>query len=226
LGITKKSCSRWYAKGKDYAFFLREDKYLRDYVSHFCRRCIISGIEIDRRGVRIRLRISVAQVGFFVGSDGQVLEKLSQTLEKKCWSFRSKYFQHVRFSKDSFKEFNTPKIQIFVRQVDCPEADAQCLAGFISLELEKRVPFRRVLRMTYERVKNLSQVLGVRLQISGRLNGADIARTEWVRRGRVPLHTFSIGLDYACRTASTVYGLLGIKRWIFRLLVFEYFSLF
>lgn len=216
LGLTKQSCSRWYARGEDYAFFLREDKCLRDYVSQFCRQCIISEIKIERRRVGIRLRISIAQVRFFVGSEGRALETLRQKLCRKCRSFRSKYFQHFSFSKTSFKEGKRPEIQIFVRQLGCPEANAQCLTDFIVFELEKRTPFRRVLRIAQERARSLGQVLGLRLQISGRLNGAEIARTEWVRSGRVPLHTFSVDLDYARRDVRTVYGLLGIKVWVFR----------
>jgi small subunit ribosomal protein S3 len=216
LGITKKSCSRWYAKGKDYAFFLREDKYLRDQTLQFCYHCLVSEVNIERQGIGIRLRISLAQVRFFVGSEGKELDRLRQELQLKCYSFRSNYFQHFRFLNSKVQEDRRPEIQVFIRQLGCPEEEAWCLTDFIVLELEKRTPFRRVIRIAQERAQNLGQVLGVRLQVSGRLNGAEIARTEWSRTGRIPLHTFSIDLDYASRTASTIYGLLGIKVWIFR----------
>jgi small subunit ribosomal protein S3 len=216
LGITKESCSRWYAKGEDYAFFLREDKYIRDYVSQFCHQCIISRIEIERREIRIRICISIAQVEFFVGSEGKVIETLRQKLQKKCWSFRSEYTQCFNFSKHSSKKDESPEIQIFVRQVKLPEENARCLTNFIIFELEKRTPFRRAIRVAQERAQKLGQVRGMRLQVSGRLNGAEIARTEWIRKGRVPLHTFSADLDYAHGVARTTYGLLGVKVWIFR----------
>jgi len=216
LGITKKSCSRWYAKGKNYAFFLIEDRYLRDYIFHFCRQCMVSKIEIERRKVRVRLRISIAQVELFLGSEGKVLETLRRKLQRKCLSFRSDYIRHFSFLKFNFEITEQPEIQIFVRQLRSPEADSQCLTTFIVSELEKRVPFRRVLRIAKERAQNLGRVLGLRLQASGRLNGAEIARTEWVREGRVPLHTFSVDLDYAHKVARTAHGLLGIKLWIFR----------
>jgi large subunit ribosomal protein L16 len=216
LGITKKSCSHWYAKGRDYVFFLAEDKYLRDYVFQFCRQCMISKIEIERRKAGIRFRISIAQVEFFVGSEGKILEVLRQNLKQKCGAFRSDYVRHFSFSKLILEATKNPEIQIFIRQLRSPEADSQCLTDFIVFELEKRVPFRRVLRIAKERAQNLGQVLGLRLQASGRLNGAEIARTEWVREGRVPLHTFSADLDYAQKVARTAHGLLGIKIWIFR----------
>jgi small subunit ribosomal protein S3 len=216
LGITKKACSHWYAKGRDYSFFLAEDKFLRDYVSQFCRQCMISKIEIERRKVGVRLRISIAQVELFVGSDGKALETLCQKLQQKCWFFRSDYIQHFSFLKFNSEIGSRPNVQIFIRQLRFPEADSQCLTDFVVFELEKRVPFRRVIRIAKERAQNLGQVLGLRIQASGRLNGAEIARTEWVREGRVPLHTFSVDLDYAHKVARTAHGLLGIKIWIFR----------
>jgi small subunit ribosomal protein S3 len=216
LGVTKKSCSRWYARGENYVFFLMEDKHLRDHVSQFCRQCMISKIEIDRRKVGVRLRLSIAQVELFVGSEGKALEILRQKLQQRCLSFRSDYIRHLSFLKFNFKMTDQPEIQLFIRQVRSPEADSQCLTDFIVFELENRVPFRRVLRMAKERAQNLGRVIGLRIQASGRLNGAEIARTEWIREGRVPLHTFSVDLDYAHKVAHTAHGLLGIKIWIFR----------
>jgi small subunit ribosomal protein S3 len=216
LGITKKSCSRWYARGKNYAFFLIEDKHLRDYVFQFCRQCMVSQIEVERRKVGIRLRISIAQVEIFVGSEGRALESFRQKVQRRCSSFRLDYIRYFNFSKFNFEITERPEIQIFIRQLRSPEADSQCLTDFIVFELEKRMPFRRVLRIAKERAQNLGRVLGLRLQASGRLNGAEIARTEWVREGRVPLHTFSVDLDYAYKVARTSYGLIGIKIWIFR----------
>jgi small subunit ribosomal protein S3 len=216
LGITKKSCSCWYSTSKNYAFFLREDEYLRNYILQSFHHCIVSAINLELRGNGIRLRISLAQVRFFVGSDGKELDKLCRALKQKCWNFRSNYFRHFSSSNIKIQKDTRPEIQIFVRQLSCPEADAQFLSNFIVLELEKRLPFRRVVRIAQERAQNLGKVAGVRIQVSGRLNGAEIARTEWVRTGRVPLHTFSIDLDYSRKTARTIYGLLGIKVWIFR----------
>jgi small subunit ribosomal protein S3 len=216
LGITKTSVSCWYATGANYAFFLREDKYLRDYIFQSYHHCIISKINIERRGSGVRVRVSIAQVRFFVGSDGKELEGLRRNLQLKCCRFRDNYLQHFTFLKSPIQTAERPKVQVFVRQLECPEADSWFLTNFIVLELEKRIPFRRVLRIAQKRAQTLGQVVGIRVQVSGRLNGAEIARTEWVRIGRIPLHTFSVDLDYSHKTARTIYGLLGIKVWIFR----------
>jgi small subunit ribosomal protein S3 len=136
-------------------------------------------------------------------------------VQKKCQLFRKKYFTTP---KASTKINTNPEIQIFVRQLIRPEIQAKCLRDFIVTELEKRIPFRRVLRLTQERAQHLGQIRGLRIQISGRLNGADIARTEWIRIGRVPLQILSADLNYSNKTASTIYGLLGVKVWLFCLL--------
>jgi small subunit ribosomal protein S3 len=169
---------------------------------------------VDRRGTGIRLRISSFQARSLVGSEGQSLEKLRFELQQKCQKFRLNYFKNF----DNLKIYENEKIeiQVFVRQLNCSESDAQSIASFVVAEVEKRIPFRRVLRIAQERAQNLGKVRGLRLQISGRLNGAEIARTEWVRSGRVPLHTISADLDYARKNAHTIYGLLGVKVWIFR----------
>jgi small subunit ribosomal protein S3 len=216
LGITQASQSNWYAKGARYSFFLREDKYLRGYLFQTCRHCIISKIEIERRRTSVRIRLSAARIIPLVGVEGKSLEKFRQDLQQKCQRFRRRFFRSL-VSPRVNEITESLSIQIFVRQLSCPEADAQYLAGFIVTELEKRAPFRRILRMTQERARNSNR--GLRLQISGRLNGSEIARSEWVRRGCVPLHTFSIDLDYAYKTARTIYGLLGVKVWISRILI-------
>jgi ribosomal protein S3 len=169
---------------------------------------------VDRRGIGIRLRISSFQLRSLVGPEGQYLKKLRFELQKKTQRFRLNYFKFFDNRKICTSE--KIEIQIFVRQSSCLESDAQCLASFVVTEVEKRIPFRRVLRMAQERAQNLGKVRGLRLQIAGRLNGAEIARTEWVRSGRVPLHTISADLDYASKSANTIYGLLGVKVWIFR----------
>lgn len=216
LGINERSQSHWYAKKIDYAFFLKEDQYLRDYIFKTCRHCLVLAIEIERREMGIRIRISAAQVRPLVGVDGKALEKLRGDLQRKCRYLRNDYLRHFGFLQTNIKINEKPSIQIFVRQLSRPESDAIYLADFIVIELEKRTPFRRVMRIAQERAQKLGQVRGLRLHVSGRLNGAEIARTEWIRGGRVPLHTLSAELDYAYKAAHTIYGLLGVKVWIFR----------
>merc|ERR1712118_124598 len=216
LGITKISSSRWFAKNTNYAFFIREDQHIRHYLNQTYNHCIISEIKIERRMIGVRVRISAAQVKPLIGLRGANIEKLRCSLQEECQHLRRDYLRGVSTLKIDSTIYEETEVQVFVRQVVCPEKEAQCLADFIVTELEKRTPFRRILRISQERAEGLGKTNGLRIQVSGRLNGAEIARTEWIRRGRVPLHTFSADLDYACKTASTIYGLLGIKVWIYR----------
>jgi small subunit ribosomal protein S3 len=213
LGINQYSRSQWYAKGCDYSFFVREDHYLRNYIFQIYQYCIISEITIERRRISIRFNINAAQISYLVGPTGKTLEKLCYKLQTKCEFFRRNY---INIFNNKLRIAEKPKIQVYVRQLNCPDENAQYLANFIVIELEKRVPFRRVLRIAQDRTKNLKQVRGVRFQISGRLNGAEIARIEWVRKGCVSLHTLSVNIDYAYIIARTIYGLFGVKVWVFR----------
>lgn len=213
LGITQRSSSQWYAKNCEYSFFVREDHHLRNYIYQKHPYCIISEIIIERRGVNIRFNISAAQINYLVGPKGKVLKKLCDDIQHECERFRRNY---LKLFTTQIKLNEKSKIQVYVRQVVQPDENAKCLASFIVLELEKRAPFRRVLRLAQERTKNIKEVRGIRLQISGRLNGAEIARIEWTRSGCVSLHTLSAKIDYAHLTARTIYGLLGVKVWIFQ----------
>jgi small subunit ribosomal protein S3 len=152
-----------------------------------------------------------------MGPNRIVLKNLRNKLQKKCYSRRNDFFRRFGRLKTNFSIEQEPKIQIFVRQLERFIVDkcACCLADFIVTELEKRAPFRRIFRMAEERAQSVDEVFGIRFQVSGRLNGVDIARKEWFRKGSVPLHTFSANLDYSFKTAYTTYGLLGIKVWIF-----------
>jgi small subunit ribosomal protein S3 len=152
-----------------------------------------------------------------IGTEKGNLETLRCYLQKECQRIRQDYLRHLGILSTEFTITEKTEVQIFVRQVARPEREAECLAEFIVTELEKRTPFRRILRISQERAENLGQTNGLRIQIRGRLNGAEIARTEWIRNGRVPLHTFSANLGYASKAAHTIYGLLGIKIWIYHL---------
>jgi ribosomal protein S3 len=154
----------------------------------------------------------------FLGQKGIATKRLRNSVQTECCLFRRDHFQYFCPPNTSNVPIRQPEIQIFVHQLTRSkvEACAHCLAYFIVTELQKRTTFRRIFRIAQERAQNLGQVLGLRFQISGRLNGADIARVEWIRRGRVPLHTFSASLDYSFKTAYTIYGLLGVKVWTFK----------
>jgi small subunit ribosomal protein S3 len=148
------------------------------------------------------------------------LERLRQELQRECNRVRAQYLElhgPAFFSPGRTEQQRAlnPEIQVLVRPCANYQADAAYVAEFVVSELEKRTPFRRALRLARERAQQAG-VRGIRLQVSGRLNGAEIARTEWGRQGRVPLHTLSADIDYTCKTARTIYGLLGVKVWIFR----------
>lgn len=220
LGITQRHRARWYAPPEQYSYFVIEDQHLREYLQRTRRPCGISEVLIERRGNGVRLRISAAQVRPRVGADGQALERLRQELQRECNSLRGQFRKNYgpaffQPGRTSHERGLNPDVQVFVRQCVNYQADASYLADFIVSELEKRTAFRRALRLARERAQQAG-VRGLRLQVSGRLNGAEIARTEWMRQGRVPLHTLSADLDYTCKTARTIYGILGVKVWVFR----------
>jgi small subunit ribosomal protein S3 len=225
LGITQTSKSHWYAVGYDYAFFVREDHFIRNFLRKTRRHCMISRIEIERFGASTRVRISAAQVMTMVGPKGDNIKRFHTELRNKLQSFRRSYSLTTSLRPYS-GEMQRPEIHIFVRQLVNPEADSICLASFIVTELEIRASFRRTLYSAQKRTRSFHHVRGLRIQISGRLNGADIARTEWVNKGRVPLSTLSADLDFSSITASTIYGLLGVKVWIFRPDVFLLFHFY
>ena len=216
LGITRHHSSSWYATSANYRFFVNEDQKIRSYISHTYRNCILSKIDIERRGCDLRINVCAGQIKAFVGRGGEHIKTAQHILKRVCQRTRKDVLQHsTHLTRSNFRRYKPPTVQIFVRPVPSPESDAKCLAEFIITELERRAPFRRVIRTAKERAQNLGKVLGFRFQISGRLNGAEIARTEWIREGRIPLHTISTNFDYACKRAHTIYGLLGIKVWIY-----------
>jgi small subunit ribosomal protein S3 len=197
LGITKEHLSRWYANDKDYPENLKEDYKIRQYIqSHKdLKNAGISLIRIERKADQIELEIHTARPGVVVGRGGTGIEALRTSLQNLLGKNRS--------------------IRINVIEVSRVDADAALIAEFITGQLERRVSFRRVVRQAIQRAQK-AEVKGIKVQVSGRLNGAEIARTEWVREGRVPLHTLRADIDYAYRTASTTYGILGVKIWIFK----------
>jgi small subunit ribosomal protein S3 len=197
-------------------FFLFEDENIRQYIFKNFRECIITNVEIERRKRGIRVRIFAAKIGAIIGPSGGDIQKIRKDVQEKCVSLRKRYFLYEnKIGNKSTNVKKTPELQLFIRQLVRHKIESRCLAISISSDLEKRIPFRIVIRTSQERVQNIGHFLGLRIQISGRLNGAEIARTEWIRIGKVPLHTFSAKLDYAYEIATTIYGLLGIKVWIF-----------
>ena len=195
LGITKEHQSCWYADTKRYPELLQEDRLIREYVNKELSNAGISQVKIERKADQIDLAIHTARPGVVVGRGGSGIEKLRTELQATVGSNR--------------------QIRINVIEVPRVDADAALIAEYICQQLERRVSFRRVVRQAIQRAQR-AEVLGIKIQVSGRLNGAEIARTEWVREGRVPLHTLRADIDYSYRTALTIYGILGVKVWVFK----------
>jgi small subunit ribosomal protein S3 len=195
LGITKEHLSRWYADGRRYPELLQEDNRIRNYVEKNLANAGISQTRLERKADQIDLEIHTARPGVVVGRGGTGIEKLRTDIQQLLGSNR--------------------QVRINVIEVAKVDADASLIAEYIVQQLERRVSFRRIVRQAIQRAQR-AEVKGIKIQVSGRLNGAEIARTEWVREGRVPLHTLRADIDYSYRTASTIYGILGIKVWIFK----------
>lgn len=195
LGITQEHRSRWFADPKHYPELLQEDSKIRQYVQKNLSNAGISAVKIDRKADQIDLEVLTARPGVVVGRGGAGIEQLRVGLQQQLGSNR--------------------QIRINVVEVQRVDADATLIAEYIAQQLERRVSFRRVVRQSITRAQKAG-IEGIKIQVSGRLNGAEIARTEWTREGRVPLHTLRADIDYACCTAKTIFGILGIKVWVFK----------
>ena len=196
LGITQEHRSRWYAPSKTYPILLKEDDQIRTFISKKYGSAGISEVLIARKAHQLEVELKTARPGVIVGRQGSGIEDLRSGIQKTIGD-------------------KSRQIRINVVEVDRVDADAHLLAEYIAQQLEKRVAFRRTIRMAVQRAQRAG-VLGLKIQVGGRLNGAEIARTEWTREGRVPLHTLRAEIDYATKIASTTYGVLGIKVWVFK----------
>ncbi|WP_013324983.1 30S ribosomal protein S3 [Gloeothece verrucosa] len=195
LGITKEHKSRWYADKHNYPELLQEDRKIRSYIDANLSNAGISDVRIERKADQVDIEIHTARPGVVVGRGGSGIESLRLGLQTALGGHR--------------------QIRINVIEVSRVDADATLIAEYIAQQLERRVSFRRVVRQAIQRAQR-AEVKGIKVQVSGRLNGAEIARTEWIREGRVPLHTLRADIDFSYRTAKTIYGILGVKVWVFK----------
>lgn len=202
LGITQEHKSKWYASFNQYANLLQEDDKIRTYIDRIAKTNSISNIKINRNGLndQIQLNIETGKPGVLVGDGGAGLENLLTNIKKILPSNR--------------------QLTINVFEVKKVDLNAALLADLVAEQLEKRIAFRRAIRDTLQRAQK-QNVNGIKIQVSGRLNGAEIARSEWIREGRVPLQTLRADIDYATREANTIYGVLGIKVWLFKSEILE-----
>ena len=192
LGVTKTWRSRWFAK-QDYAKLLKEDLELKDSLRDRLKAASISSIEVDRPGNKLRVTIRTARPGIIIGRKGAEIEKLKSELAKKTGR----------------------EVFIDIQEVHKPELDAQLVSESIALQLEKRVAFRRAMRKAVDSALRFG-CKGIKVRVSGRLNGAEIARTEWYLQGQLPLHTLRADIDYGFSEAHTTYGVIGVKCWTYR----------
>lgn len=192
VGVTKTWRSRWFAK-QDYAKLLKEDLDLKEALRDRLKAAGISSIEVDRPGNKLRITIRTSRPGIIIGRKGAEIEKLKQDLAKKT----------------------KREVFIDIQEVHKPDADAQLISESIALQLEKRVAFRRAMRKSVEAALRYG-CKGIKVRVSGRLNGAEIARSEWYLQGQLPLHTLRADIDYGFAEARTTYGVIGIKTWVYK----------
>lgn len=193
LGIVKEWTSKWYASSKDYADLLNTDLQVRDFLRKELAKASVSRIQIDRPAKNAHITIHTARPGVVIGKKGEDIDKLRKKVSAMM---------------------GIP-VHISIEEIRKPELDAQLVAEGIAQQLERRIMFRRAMKRAIQNTMRLGAE-GIKVNVAGRLNGAEIARSEWARDGRVPLHTLRADIDYGFAEAQTTYGVLGVKVWIFK----------
>jgi len=201
LGIVKDWSSRWYADSQTFPEYVRLDHELREFIKEKLKDASVSQVNIERPAKKANITIMTARPGIVIGKKGEDIEKLRAQVASKL-------------------NMNIGDVRINITEVRKPELDAQLVAEGIAQQLERRVMFRRAMKRAVTNTMRLGAE-GIKVKVSGRLNGAEIARTEWYREGRVPLHTFRADIDYGFAEAKTTYGVIGVKVWIFKGEVFD-----
>ncbi len=206
LGIIRDWRSRWFGIGREYNNLLKGDILVREYLAKKFRGFYVAGVEIERSTKTFRIVIKTSRPGMIIGKSGEGVVKLKEEIAKL-----------LRKNKVSIKE----EIKIDIEEVRSPESNASIVAQMVAEGLEKRMPFRRVMKQTIEKVMANRDVKGVRVFLGGRLGGADMARTEELKKGRIPLQTFRADIDFAREKAHISCGDVGIKVWIYKGEVFS-----
>ncbi len=201
LGIATDWNSKWYANSGDFADYLNEDLKVREFIKKKLEQAAVSKISIARPAKSIVITIHTARPGIIIGKKGEDIEKLRREVAEKV-------------------KLPINNVKISIEEIRKPELDAMLVAEGIAQQLERRVMFRRAMRRSVQNAMRLGAE-GIKINVSGRLNGAEIARNEWYREGRVPLHTLRADIDYGFAEALTTYGILGIKVWIYKGEVFD-----
>jgi len=196
LGITREWSSKWYASTKNFPSHVYTDYLVREFLKKKLVEASVSRIQIDRAASKVNITIHTARPGIVIGKKGEDIEKLRAQVAKMM-------------------KMQVPNVRINISEIRKPELDAQLVAEGIAQQLERRVMFRRAMKRAVTNTMRIG-ALGIKVRVSGRLNGAEIARTEWYREGRIPLHTFRADIDYGLAEAKTTYGIIGVKVWIFK----------
>lgn len=193
LGITESWRSNWFSESKGFADKLAEDIQVRQFIFKKLKHASVSEVRIDRPAQNANVTIYTARPGIVIGKKGEDIDRLRTQVSQLL---------------------NVP-VQINIEEIKKPELDAQLVANTIADQLEKRVMFRRAMKRAVQGTMRMG-AKGIKVNLSGRLGGAEIARTEWYKEGRIPLHTFRADIDYALAEANTAYGIIGVKVWIFK----------
>jgi small subunit ribosomal protein S3 len=201
LGITRDWVSKWYANKKQFPALVHTDFRVREFLKKRLSEASVSRIQIERAAKKVNITIQTARPGIVIGKKGEDIDKLRAETAKMLG-------------------LPVADVRLNIAEIRKPELDAQLVAEGIAQQIEKRVMFRRAMKRAVMSTMR-SGALGMKVRMSGRLNGAEIARTEWVREGRVPLHTFRADIDYGLAESRTTYGVIGVKVWIFKGEVFD-----
>ena len=201
LGITRDWTSRWFANTRNFPAYLHQDWIVREFLRRKLAEASVSRINIERAARKANITIHTARPGVVIGKKGEDIERLRQEVAK--------------LMKMGFND-----VRLNIAEIRKPELDAQLVAEGIAQQVERRVMFRRAMKRAVTNTMR-SGALGVKVRIAGRLNGAEISRSEWTREGRIPLHTFRADIDYGTAEARTTYGVIGVKVWVFKGEVFD-----
>jgi small subunit ribosomal protein S3 len=201
LGITRDWMSKWYAGKKQFPVHVHTDFRVREFLKERLAEASVSRIHIERAAKKVNITIQTARPGIVIGKKGEDIEKL-------------------RAATARLLGMNVSDVRLNISEIRKPELDSKLVADSIAQQIEKRVMFRRAMKRAVMSTMR-SGALGVKVRVSGRLNGSEIARTEWYREGRIPLHTFRADIDYGLSEAKTTYGVIGVKVWIFKGEVFD-----
>jgi small subunit ribosomal protein S3 len=201
LGITKDWASKWYADSKTFPIYIAQDKKIRQFIKKKLKDASVSRIHIERPARKVHITIHTARPGIVIGKKGEDIEGLRRSVAQMI-------------------DMSLADVRLNIAEIRKPELDAQLVAEGIAQQLERRVMFRRAMKRAVTNTMRLGAE-GIKVKVGGRLNGAEIARSEWYREGRVPLHTFRADIDYGFAESMTTYGVIGVKVWIFRGEIFD-----